>query len=86
MTVVVILTSRWTDQTDAVNYQFADGYGLQYSSLQDAKENAVLTDGRVSSVLRDLCISIAETADSNGPITATFNPNAPDGAVVRVTT
>jgi len=85
MTVVVTLTSRWIDQTDAVNYQFADGYGLQYSSLQDAQENAVLTDGRVASVLRDLCISIAESANIAGPITATFDGNAPDGAVVRVT-
>lgn len=85
MIVVITLSDRWIDQTDAVNYQFTDGYGLQYSSLQDAQENAVLSDGRVTSVLRDLCISIAETTNSNGPITATFDANAPDGAVVRVT-
>lgn len=86
MTVSVTLSNRWIDQTQSVNYQFADGYSLQYSSLLDAQENAMLTDGRVSSVLRDLCISIAESMNSNGPITATFDPNALDGAVVRVTT
>jgi hypothetical protein len=86
MVVTITLSQRWVDQTDAVNYQFTDGYGLQYSSISDAQENAVLTDGRVSSVLRDLCISIAENMNSNGPITATFDPNEPDGAVVRVTT
>lgn len=86
MVVTITLSQRWVDQTEAVNYQFTDGYGLQYSSVSDAQENAVLTDGRVSSVLRDLCISIAETMNSNGPITATFDQNAPDGAVVRVTT
>jgi prepilin-type processing-associated H-X9-DG protein len=84
MIVTVTLDQRWVDQNGAVNYAFADGYGLQYSSVQDASENAVLTDARVVSVLRDLVISIAESTDANGTVTATFDSDAADGAVVRV--
>lgn len=85
MIVSITLSNRWIDHNSSVNYQFADGHGLQYSSIDDAETNAVLDENRVASILRDLCVSIAESTNINGPITAIFNNDAPDGAVVRVT-